>query len=160
MAGDQGGEEFVIVFDGADTSAHAIERRFRSPPEMPRSPPLDVAGLAADPGAAVREFPAVRSAEAARESDWILAHVEATAAEALIGLGLTDAFRLFEQEERSFSWWDYRMMAFRRNFGLRIDHILLSAELAARCTACGVDKAPRKLERPSDHAPVVTEIAD
>jgi len=78
----------------------------------------------------------------------------------LTALGLSDAFRLFEQPEKSFSWWDYRMMAFRRNFGLRIDHILLSAELAARCTRCSVDKAPRKLERPSDHAPVIAEIAD
>jgi exodeoxyribonuclease-3 len=52
---------------------------------------------------------------------------ERDAFKALLGLGLTDAFRLFEQDERSFSWWDYRMMAFRRNFGLRIDHLLLSA---------------------------------
>ncbi len=85
---------------------------------------------------------------------------ERDAFRALTALGLTDAFRLFEQPEKSFSWWDYRMMAFRRNFGLRIDHILLSAELAARCTACSVDKAPRKLERPSDHAPVVADIED
>jgi len=76
----------------------------------------------------------------------------------LLGLGLADAFRLFEQPEKSFSWWDYRMMGFRRNLGLRIDHILLSAPLAARCSACTIDKAPRKLERPSDHAPVVAEL--
>lgn len=83
---------------------------------------------------------------------------ERDAFRALTALGLKDAFRLFEQPEKSFSWWDYRMMAFRRNFGLRIDHILLSAELAARCIGCSVDKAPRKLERPSDHAPVVADI--
>lgn len=71
-------------------------------------------------------------------------------------LGLRDAFRLFEQPEKSFSWWDYRMMGFRRNHGLRIDHILLSA--AVECTACSIDKAPRKLERPSDHAPVWADI--
>ena len=76
----------------------------------------------------------------------------------LLALGLKDSFRLFAQPEKSFSWWDYRMMAFRRNFGLRIDHILLSAPLAARATRCWVDKAPRKLERPSDHAPVVVEL--
>jgi exodeoxyribonuclease-3 len=75
-----------------------------------------------------------------------------------LDLGLADAFRLFEQPEKSFSWWDYRMMAFRRNIGLRIDHILISPELAGRCRACAIDKAPRKLERPSDHAPVVAEI--
>jgi exodeoxyribonuclease-3 len=83
---------------------------------------------------------------------------ERAAWRALTELGLKDAFRLFEQPEKSFSWWDYRMMAFRRNAGLRIDHVLLSAELAARCTGCATDKAPRKLERPSDHAPVVVEI--
>lgn len=78
----------------------------------------------------------------------------------LVGLGFTDAFRLFDQPEKSFSWWDYRMMAFRRNQGLRIDHILVSPALAARCAACAIDKAPRKLERPSDHAPVVAEFAE
>ena len=76
----------------------------------------------------------------------------------LLGLGLTDSFRLFDQAEKSFSWWDYRMMAFRRNMGLRIDHILLSETLAAKCNSCTIDKAPRKLERPSDHAPVIAEI--
>ncbi|MDO9599965.1 MAG: exodeoxyribonuclease III [Azoarcus sp.] len=78
----------------------------------------------------------------------------------LTELGLVDAFRLFEQPERSFSWWDYRMMAFRRNFGLRIDHVLVSAALQADCHACSIDKAPRKLERPSDHAPVILELGD
>jgi exodeoxyribonuclease-3 len=83
---------------------------------------------------------------------------ERAAFRALLDLGLTDSFRLFEQPEKSFSWWDYRMMAFRRNAGLRIDQILLSPELAARCTGASIDKAPRKLERPSDHAPVIAEI--
>jgi exodeoxyribonuclease-3 len=76
----------------------------------------------------------------------------------LLGLGLEDVFRRFEQPERSFTWWDYRMNGFRRNLGLRIDHILVSAEPAARCRACRVDIAPRRLERPSDHAPVVAEF--
>ena len=84
---------------------------------------------------------------------------ERDAFQALIGLGLSDAFRLFAQPEQSYSWWDYRMGAFRRNFGLRIDHLLLSAPLAEKSTACYIDKAPRKLERPSDHAPVVVELA-
>jgi exodeoxyribonuclease-3 len=83
---------------------------------------------------------------------------ERAAFRALLELGLKDSFRLFEQPEKSFSWWDYRMGAFRRNAGLRIDQILLSPELAARCTASTIDKAPRKLERPSDHAPVIAEI--
>jgi len=83
---------------------------------------------------------------------------ERSAFRALIALGLQDAFRLFEQPEKSFSWWDYRMMAFRRNAGLRIDHILLSQPLAERCGACTIDKAPRKLERPSDHTPVLAEL--
>jgi exodeoxyribonuclease-3 len=83
---------------------------------------------------------------------------ERAAFRSLLELGLTDAFRLFEQPERSFSWWDYRMLGFRRNLGLRIDHILLTAPLAMRCTTCSIDKAPRKLERPSDHAPVIAEL--
>jgi exodeoxyribonuclease III len=83
---------------------------------------------------------------------------ERAAFRALLGLGLKDGFRLFEQPDKSFSWWDYRMGAFRRNAGLRIDHILLSPELAAVCSACSIDKAPRKLERPSDHAPVTAEL--
>lgn len=76
----------------------------------------------------------------------------------LIGLGLRDSFRLFDQDEKSYSWWDYRMMAFRRNMGLRIDHILISEPLVAQCKGCIIDKAPRKLERPSDHTPVVVEL--
>jgi exodeoxyribonuclease III len=76
----------------------------------------------------------------------------------LLALGLQDSFRLFEQPERIFSWWDYRMLGFRRNAGLRIDHILLSQALAQACTASMVDRAPRKLERPSDHAPAVAEL--
>jgi exodeoxyribonuclease-3 len=84
---------------------------------------------------------------------------ERAALASLVGLGFVDAFRRFEQPEKSFSWWDYRMAAFRRNLGLRIDHVLLSPALAASCTACTIDVAPRKLERPSDHTPVVCEIA-
>ncbi|MEY4729530.1 MAG: hypothetical protein RL020_688 [Pseudomonadota bacterium] len=77
----------------------------------------------------------------------------------MLAMGLKDSFRLFDQPEKSFSWWDYRMMGFRRNFGMRIDHILLSETLAAQCTSCIIDKEPRKLERPSDHTPVMAEIA-
>ncbi len=88
----------------------------------------------------------------------LVSEPERAAFGALLGLGLKDGFRLFEQPEKSFSWWDYRMMGFRRNAGLRIDHILLSPELAAGCSSCIIDKAPRKLERPSDHTPVVAEI--
>jgi len=76
----------------------------------------------------------------------------------LTGLGLKDAFRLFEQPERSFTWWDYRMNAFRRKMGMRIDHILLSEELAKLCTACTIDIEPRRNERPSDHAPVIAQL--
>ena len=88
-----------------------------------------------------------------------VSEAERKAWHALLELGLKDAFRLFEQPAKAFSWWDYRMLGFRRNAGLRIDQILLSADLAARCTACAIDRAPRKLERPSDHAPVIAEIA-
>jgi len=78
--------------------------------------------------------------------------------QALIDLGLTDSMRLFEQPEKNYSWWDYREFAFRRNRGLRIDHILISDALKAEASACAVDKAPRKNERPSDHAPVVLTL--
>jgi exodeoxyribonuclease-3 len=75
-----------------------------------------------------------------------------------LGLGLADAYRLFDQAPKTYSWWDYRQMGFRLNRGLRIDHILLSAPLASACSACIIDKAPRKLERPSDHAPVIATL--
>jgi exodeoxyribonuclease-3 len=76
----------------------------------------------------------------------------------LLGLGLSDAFRLFEQPPKSWSWWDYRNLAFRKNQGLRIDHILVSPALKPRVSACEIDKAPRKNERPSDHAPVIVTL--
>ena len=77
---------------------------------------------------------------------------------ALIALGLHYAYRLFKQAAKSYSWWDYRDFGFRRNRGLRIDHILISNALKPLATACVIDKTPRKNERPSDHAPVVLEL--
>ncbi|AXK39299.1 exodeoxyribonuclease III [Crenobacter cavernae] len=85
---------------------------------------------------------------------------ERAAFEGLLALGLTDAFRIFNQEDKQYSWWDYRAAMFRRNLGLRIDHILVTDALKARATECVIDKAPRKWERPSDHAPVVITLAD
>ncbi|MEJ2630263.1 MAG: exodeoxyribonuclease III [Acidihalobacter sp.] len=76
----------------------------------------------------------------------------------LLDLGFKDSFRLFEQPPESFSWWDYRAAGFRRNLGLRIDLVLASDALAAKCTASTVDVEPRRLERPSDHAPAVAEF--
>lgn len=78
---------------------------------------------------------------------------------ALLALGLHDAFRMFEQPPKSWSWWDYRNLAFRKNQGLRIDHILVSDALRERVRACSIDKQPRRNERPSDHAPVMLELA-
>lgn len=78
---------------------------------------------------------------------------------ALLDMGLADAFRLFEQPPKSWSWWDYRNMAFRRKQGLRIDHILVSAAIRASVTGCSIDPTPRKNERPSDHAPVMVELS-
>jgi exodeoxyribonuclease-3 len=72
--------------------------------------------------------------------------------------GLEDAFRLHTEEGGHFSWWDYRAGSFRRNTGLRIDHIWTSAKLAADCTASWIDKEPRSWERPSDHTPVLAEF--
>ena len=83
---------------------------------------------------------------------------EREAFQQLLNLGLTDSYRLFEQVPKSFSWWDYRMMGFRRNAGMRIDHILLSDALKEKCSASLIDKGPRTWEQPSDHAPVVAEI--
>jgi exodeoxyribonuclease-3 len=77
---------------------------------------------------------------------------------ALLDPGLTDAFRLFEQAPKSYSWWDYREFAFKRNRGLRIDHILVSSALVKNVSACVIDKAPRKNERPSDHTPVIVTL--
>lgn len=79
--------------------------------------------------------------------------------QAILDLGLSDVFRNFDQEENSYSWWDYRAAAFRRNMGLRIDLILSSQALTDSCTACYIDKEPRQLERPSDHTPVVAEFS-
>ncbi len=76
----------------------------------------------------------------------------------ILALGLVDTFRLFEQAAESYSWWDYRAAGFRRNRGLRIDLVLASQALADNCRACTIDKEPRRLERPSDHTPVMAEF--
>ncbi len=76
----------------------------------------------------------------------------------LINLGMHDSFRMFEQAPKAFSWWDYRMMGFRRNAGMRIDHILLSDALKDKCIASVIDKQPRAWEQPSDHAPVIAQL--
>ena len=96
---------------------------------------------------------------AAWEGQVLVSEPERAALNGLLALGLTDSFRLFEQPEKTFSWWDYRMLGFQKNKGLRIDHILLSAPLVARCEACIIDRAPRKWEQPSDHAPVIATLA-
>jgi exodeoxyribonuclease-3 len=83
---------------------------------------------------------------------------ERNAFQELINLGLSDSFRMFEQAPKTYSWWDYRMMGFRRNAGMRIDHILLSEALKEKCSASIVDKEPRTWEQPSDHAPVIAII--
>jgi len=83
---------------------------------------------------------------------------EREALKELTDLGFQDVFRNFDQEEKSFSWWDYRAAAFRRNMGLRIDLILASGSLKDACTACRIDVEPRRLERPSDHTPVIAEF--
>jgi exodeoxyribonuclease-3 len=72
--------------------------------------------------------------------------------------GFTDAFRLHDSSDKQFSWWDYRAGAFRRNLGLRIDHVWVSPPLAQKCVAAFIDKEPRGWERPSDHTPVVVEL--
>jgi exodeoxyribonuclease III len=88
------------------------------------------------------------------EGQILCSEPERAAYKTLLALGLHDSFRLFEQADKSFTWWDYRMNGFKRNLGLRIDHILVSNAIVKQCTSCAIDLAPRKLERPSDHAPV------
>ena len=83
---------------------------------------------------------------------------EREAFQRLLATGMCDTFRLFDQAEQQYSWWDYRMNAFRRNMGLRIDHVLASMPLCEQCLSCGIDKGPRKNERPSDHAPVMADF--
>ena len=83
---------------------------------------------------------------------------EREALQRIFDLGLSDTFRLFEQEEKTWSWWDYRMAAFRRNMGLRIDLVLASAAMADVCSAAYIDKEPRRQDRPSDHTPVIAEF--
>lgn len=89
----------------------------------------------------------------------LVSEPEREAFKALVNLGLQDSFRLLEKSDGQFSWWDYRMAGFRRNLGMRIDHILVSPDLAQSAISSYIDKAPRKLERPSDHTPVVLELS-
>ncbi len=77
----------------------------------------------------------------------------------LCELGLSDSFRMFEQPEKSYSWWDYRMLGYQKNRGLRIDHILVSDAVKPKVKSCTIDRTPRKWKQPSDHAPVTVEIA-
>jgi exodeoxyribonuclease III len=94
------------------------------------------------------------------EGQVLVSQPERDAFQQLLALGLHDSFRLFNDEAGQFSWWDYRMAAFRRNMGMRIDHILVSDALQALCQSCVIDKAPRKLERPSDHTPVMLTLTN
>ena len=94
------------------------------------------------------------------EGSVLFSEPERAAFKNLLKLGLHDSFRLFEQAPKSYSWWDYRNVAFRRGWGLRIDHILISDALVSHCKSCEIDKKPRKNERPSDHAPVIAEFKE
>ena len=94
------------------------------------------------------------------EGQVLCSEPERDAFNGLLDLGLVDSFRLFEQPENTFTWWDYRLNSFKRRMGLRIDHILLSPALAQRCNSVSILKDMRALERPSDHAPVVADIGD
>jgi exodeoxyribonuclease-3 len=95
---------------------------------------------------------------AAWEGSVLVSEAERAEFKKLLASGLKDCFRLFDQEPGGYSWWDYRAAAFRRNLGLRIDHILASDALAALCRGCRIDKEPRRLVQPSDHAPVVADF--
>lgn len=77
----------------------------------------------------------------------------------MLSIGFKDCFRLHEERQKAFTWWDYRLKAFERDWGLRIDHILASQALSAKCATCTIDKLPRTWERPSDHTPVIAEFS-
>ncbi len=96
---------------------------------------------------------------AAWEGQVLCSEPEREAFRGLLALGLADSFRLFEQADRSFTWWDYRNLAFRRKMGLRIDHVLVTPALAGVCSSCEIDVAPRRREQPSDHTPVIARFA-
>ena len=93
------------------------------------------------------------------EGKVLFSPAERAAFQDLLATGLCDTFRLFPRDEQQYSWWDYRMAAFRRNLGMRIDHILASHPLCAQCQDCRIDRVPRGWERPSDHTPVIAEFA-
>ncbi len=97
---------------------------------------------------------------AGREAHIMASDAERSALQTVLELGFHDAFRKFTAEGGHFSWWDYRTGGFRRNMGWRIDHIYLTPPLYDRAIACTIDKAPRSLEKPSDHAPVIVELSD
>lgn len=96
---------------------------------------------------------------AAWEGQVLVSAPERAHFQGFLDLGFKDCFRLFDQPEKLFSWWDYRMLGFRRNAGMRIDHILATHALADTCRACVIDKEPRKREQPSDHTPVVADFS-
>ncbi len=99
----------------------------------------------------------VHDPEAWRD-DILVSPVEREALNKILDLGLTDTFRMFDQPEKLWSWWDYRKAAFRRNMGLRIDMVLACKAMADKCTAAYIDKEPRRQDRPSDHTPVIAEF--
>lgn len=92
------------------------------------------------------------------EGHVLFSEAERSKLQSLFALGLEDCFRLHSQADKNFSWWDYRLNAFKRNMGMRIDLLLSSKKLAEKCTACFIDKVVRGAERPSDHAPVIAEF--
>jgi len=89
----------------------------------------------------------------------LFSELERQAFRDMLQVGFNDCFRLHASNEKAFTWWDYRLKAFERNWGLRIDHILASTALSAQCTSCAIDKQPRSWERPSDHTPVIAEFS-
>jgi exodeoxyribonuclease-3 len=93
------------------------------------------------------------------EDSVLFSDKERKAFQDMLQVGFVDCFRMLSPQEKSYSWWDYRLNAFKRNMGLRIDHILATPPLSTSCEKCYIDKTPRNLERPSDHAPVVAEFS-
>ena len=142
-----------------DRSINAIRYRAASPPA-----PRHKRGVGASEKSLWGDFNVARDEkDVARLEAWagtVLFHHETRSAmEHLLAWGLVDVFRQHHPEGGLYSWWDYRMLAFPKNDGLRLDYLLATEPLAARCTAAEIDREQRKGEKPSDHAPVVTLFA-
>lgn len=139
-------DKFVYKMNWFEALRHYIKEQLQQYPALILTGDFNIA-------------PEDRDVHAKYSGDILVSPAERAQFQQLLDLGMKDSFRLFEQAEKSFSWWDYRQFGFKRNAGLRIDHLLISHALVDKCLASTIDKNPRGNERPSDHTPVIVELA-